>query len=685
MGVVYLAQQTRAYDRGQVAVKVFLGASDLEPLQYIDFLVRFRHEMDAVAALDHPHILSVHDYGEYDGFVYLVMPYVAGETLRNVLTLQGMLPFPKVMHYMEQLATALDYAHQRGVVHRDIKPANILVTHGDRLVLTDFAVTKVISEEVTARIRRFTVGMLDYLSPEQVMGKEVDMRSDLYSLGAVLYHMVTGSAPFRGESLMEVAKKHLQESPPSPGVRRVGLPIAAEQVMMRALAKRPEDRYTHARDMATAFRLALAAIDTGRKHAQRPLSSSLTGAGPLDPKKRWDTAPAVKSEQALRTSSPAWSTTASSPSTAIVATFKKHALHPEQPIEIEQQAPSLQVTGPATPVQDTSLSLARNTADIFPPSSVEQGTSGTIVKLTGPAKIVSVPVAGQPGRYITGLLPVLSTDQQEPSTGANTRVRLQKRLKIIGLLMVVLLVFGTSTIWFAHMRSGPAGNSPKGTAASGTPNVNATLTEQAVATANANIILSDSLSQNIHNWPVSTNGSMTYVFVDGTYHITNNDPVREAPAVLPGLTLRAHFVYTLTMEEIKGDDTSINNEFGLIIYAGVQNNNGKTITTFYTFEILNKPGGEYQFWKYDGSQGSSADPWTELWHHSFNSEYHEGQGPKSINTFKIVVDGKTFTLTVNGKQVGTVQDGSFSSGGVGMLVNLKGTEVAFSNLKLTYS
>ncbi|HKF36951.1 MAG TPA: serine/threonine-protein kinase, partial [Ktedonobacteraceae bacterium] len=215
MGVVYLAQQTRAYDRGQVAVKVFLGASDLEPLQYIDFLVRFRHEMDAVAALDHPHILSVHDYGEYDGFVYLVMPYVAGETLRNVLTLQGMLPFPKVMHYMEQLATALDYAHQRGVVHRDIKPANILVTHGDRLVLTDFAVTKVISEEVTARIRRFTVGMLDYLSPEQVMGKEVDMRSDLYSLGAVLYHMVTGSAPFRGESLLEVAKKHLQESPPS--------------------------------------------------------------------------------------------------------------------------------------------------------------------------------------------------------------------------------------------------------------------------------------------------------------------------------------------------------------------------------------------------------------------------------------------------------------------------------------
>ena len=690
MGAVYLAQQTHAYDQGQVAVKVFLGASTLEPLQYMDFLVRFRHEMDAVAALDHPHILPVHDYGEYDGFIYLVMPYVAGETLRNVLTLQGMLPFPNVMHHMEQLATALDYAHQRGVIHRDIKPANILVTHDDRLVLTDFAVTKVISEEVAARVRRFTVGMLDYLSPEQVMGKEVDKRSDLYSLGAVLYHMVTGSAPFRGESLMEVAKKHLQEPPPSPGVRRVGLPITAEQVMMRALAKRPEDRYTHARDMATAFRLALATADTGRKHAQQPgatLSIGLTGAVLFDPKKRQDTAPAVKSEQASRTPSPTWSTTAtaSSPSPAIVATFKKHALHPEQPMEIEQSTPSLQVTGPTTPVQDTSLSLATHTSDILPPSSAEQGTSGTIVKLTGPAKIVSVPVAGQPGRYMTGLLPVLSTDRQEPSTRASTRSRLQKRLKIIGLLMVALLVFGTSTIWFAHMRSSSAGNTPKSTSVAGTPDVKATLTAQAVATVNANIILSDSLSQNIHNWPVSTSGSMTYAFVDGAYHITNNDPAREAPAMLPGLTLSGHFVYTLTMEEIKGDDTSINNEFGMIIHAGVQNNNGKAITTFYTFEILNKPGGEYQFWKYDDSQRSGANPWTELWHHAFNSEFHEGQGPKSINTFKIIADGKTFTLIVNGKQVGTVQDGSFSSGGVGMLVNLKGTEVAFSNLKLTYS
>jgi hypothetical protein len=137
------------------------------------------------------------------------------------------------------------------------------------------------------------------------------------------------------------------------------------------------------------------------------------------------------------------------------------------------------------------------------------------------------------------------------------------------------------------------------------------------------------------------------------------------------------------MEEIKGDDTSINNAFGLILRATSQEKAGKTITTFYTFEVANNKGGEYQFWKYDDSQGSKVNPWKELWHHTFGREFHEGHGSNSINTFKIFAKGKNYTLIVNGKQVGTVQDGSFPSGAVGMLVNQKGTEVAFTNLLLT--
>ena len=216
------------------------------------------------------------------------------------------------------------------------------------------------------------------------------------------------------------------------------------------------------------------------------------------------------------------------------------------------------------------------------------------------------------------------------------------------------------------------------------PNIKATMAAQAAATAEANIILSDPLATNIHNWPVMASGSMLYAFKDNAYHITNNDYSRGAPAVLSGLILQSGFVYSLTMEEIKGDDTSVNNQFGMIFRATIQNKSGKTFTTFYTLEVLNKTGGEYQFWKYDDSRGVGGNFWKKLAGHPFGNEFHVGQGPKSINTFKLIANGKNFTLIVNGKKAWTFQDGSFATGSIGMLVNLKGTEVAFSNLLLTH-
>src|SRR5437588_572070 len=199
----------------------------------------------------------------------------------------------------------------------------------------------------------------------------------------------------------------------------------------------------------------------------------------------------------------------------------------------------------------------------------------------------------------------------------------------------------------------------------------------------SDLILSDPLDQNIHNWRVATTGGQLYQFKDGAYHITNNDPAQGAPAILADELLSTSFGYALTMEEIKGDDTSINNAFGMILHATSHVKSGKTITTFYSFEAVNMQGGEYEFWKYDNSQGSNVNPWKELWNHNFGSEFHQGHGPHSINTFKIFANGKNFTLIVNGKRVKTLQDGSFASGAIGMLVNLKGTEVAFSTLELT--
>src|SRR5438874_3727616 len=255
MGAVYLARQSQS--QREYVLKVFLHASSLEPLQYIDFLLRFRQEMELVASLKHPHILSVLEYEERDGFVYLVMPYVSVQNLESVLSSQKILSLQEIADYLDQLAGALDYAHEHGVLHLDIKPSNILVTFNDKLLFTDFAVTKTMTERQAARIRQFKVGMLNYMAPEQVIGKEPGEKADLYSLDAVLYHMVTGSAPFQGESLVEVAKKHLQDTPPSPCSKRTDVTLAAEQVILRALSKRPGHRYAHAQDLAAAFRLAL--------------------------------------------------------------------------------------------------------------------------------------------------------------------------------------------------------------------------------------------------------------------------------------------------------------------------------------------------------------------------------------------------------------------------------------------
>src|SRR6266566_1989965 len=288
MGAVYLARQSQS--QREYVLKVFLYASSLEPLQYIDFLLRFRQEMELVASLKHPHILSVLEYEERDGFVYLVMPYVSVQNLESVLNSQKILTLQAIADYLDQLADALDYAHEHGVLHLDIKPSNILVTINDKLLFTDFALTKTMTERQAARIRQFKVGMLDYMAPEQVIGKEAREKTDLYSLGAVLYHMVTGSAPFQGESLVEVAKKHLQEHPLSPRSKRADLPLAAEQVILRALSKLPGHRYAHAQDLATAFRLTLEPSSAELAHTQKgvQLSSDITSSDSYSPYSSFD-------------------------------------------------------------------------------------------------------------------------------------------------------------------------------------------------------------------------------------------------------------------------------------------------------------------------------------------------------------------------------------------------------------
>ena len=226
MGAVYLAQQSRP--RRTVAVKVLMPSFVLEKRPRAEFLARFRREADAIAALDHVNIMPIYEYGEQDDIAYLVMPYVTGGTLRDILEKRGSLPLDEVVPIIEQAAAGLDCAHAQGIIHRDLKPGNILFHADGRIVLADFGLAKVLKDfteqgglngenkiiNATITSVGTIVGTPEYLSPEQGTGKPVDPRTDVYALGVVLFQMLAGRVPFTGTSPVAIAIKHTLEPPP---------------------------------------------------------------------------------------------------------------------------------------------------------------------------------------------------------------------------------------------------------------------------------------------------------------------------------------------------------------------------------------------------------------------------------------------------------------------------------------
>ena len=320
----------------------------------------------------------------------------------------------------------------------------------------------------------------------------------------------------------------------------------------------------------------------------------------------------------------------------------------------------------------------------------EQSSTVPTIKLTDAMKIVQVPVAGQPGKYMTGFLPVVpSVGSDKPAVGSKLPGKLlttlksdpKKRLRIVGIAaLVAVIILSSFVALFIHARTSQTAQVNANHIVV-TPNVTGTARAQATAIMQANIILTDPLSENIHNWPIATSGNKEYFFSGGAYHILDNDNRQSAPSILAGENIVGPMVYTLTLQEIRGNDTSLNNSFGMIFRFTTFKKGNQTITTFYTFEVVNMKGGQYQFWKYDSSK---ANPWIPIWKHAFGSEFHWGHGPQSRNTFKVFASGKSFSFTVNDKVVGNEQDSSIASGAIGMLVNLKGTEVAFSDLSLTH-
>ncbi len=214
-----------------------------------DFVKRFRREAQAIASLSHPNIVSIYDVGQEGEVHYLVMEYVEGDNLKNLVRAQGALRADRAVEIARQISEALQHAHENNIVHRDVKPQNILMTKGERAKLTDFGIAR---EATTATLTQTDtiVGSVHYLSPEQARGETAGPKSDIYSLGIVLYEMVTGQLPFQGETPIGVALKHIQESPPRPSSLNPAVSPGLERVIARAMAKIPADRYETARDMA---------------------------------------------------------------------------------------------------------------------------------------------------------------------------------------------------------------------------------------------------------------------------------------------------------------------------------------------------------------------------------------------------------------------------------------------------
>src|SRR5580704_6495782 len=227
-----------------------------------DQLERFRREARAVAQLSHPHIVGVIDYGEDDGRPYIVFEYVEGETLKERIRRTGRLPTTEAVAYAIEIARALGVAHARHIVHRDVKPQNVLIDDEGSAKVTDFGIARTLDEEgLTADGR--VLGTTDYVSPEQALGQPVTGQSDLYSLGVVLYEMLTGEVPFRGDSPVAVAMRHVREEVPDVQHLRPGVSAATASVVDRAVSKDLSRRYPDAGAMVADLEEVLA-IETSR-------------------------------------------------------------------------------------------------------------------------------------------------------------------------------------------------------------------------------------------------------------------------------------------------------------------------------------------------------------------------------------------------------------------------------------
>lgn len=688
MGAVYLARQSRP--RRTVAIKVLMPSMVQDARSREEFLTRFRREADAIAALDHVNILPVYEYGEQGMVAYLVMPYLNGGTLRDVLDHRGILPMAETVSIIEQAAAALDCAHAQNIVHRDLKPGNMLFHSDGRLLLADFGLAKVLhaDEDPNAPPAALTsvgtiVGTPEYLSPEQASGKAVDYRTDVYSLGIVLYQMLAGRVPFTGSSAVAVALKHTLEMPPPITTFNPTVSKEVEAVMLKAVAKAPADRYASAGELAKALHLAA----FGQLPATAP-HTPITRSHPVPSLYTSPTPGAHVQHDAL--------TEASTPVPSIgdgAASDHQMTLASSPSGEHHTPAPEGETMGVAS-------------VDLFPTYIQQTGEQKTPEKIAIPA--APTPVGGvasdtrQKDRPATkeqlpGASPVAAQAQQdappvqakEPQKGRKQRSIQSVGMMLLGSILTLMLIVGA---FFAYTTMVMKPTTQKTTTGS-------TPTQKA-----------GGITQNNHPTPVAS-----------------TTPANSPVVVLPGARIPAGKQLYGTLQPGAGCDTHggqwsksanatvqcresgdvlLSNTGSQGIMAGTFINSlsqqGDTFPNDYVVQVevtqqsaaqgsfgiyfRNQPGSDHQ-----GSYAFIINPGSKTWTlYSYDDKTGAGTqlatAPLQVDlkktvTIDVQVQGDAFNFYVDGKVQGNGIGNIYETGNVGLAVD-GGTSVAYKNFEL---
>jgi serine/threonine protein kinase len=653
MGAVYLARQTRP--RRTVAVKVLMPAISMEQRPRTEFLARFRREADAIAALDHINIMPIYEYGEQGDVAYLVMPYITGGTLREVIERRGPLPIGEIVSIIEQAGAALDTAHHQNIIHRDLKPGNMLFHADGRLLLADFGLAKVLrdpSEELGRKQTELTsvgtiIGTPEYLSPEQGTGKDLDYRTDVYSLGIVLYQMLAGRVPFMGTTPVAIALKHALELPPPLSQFNPTVTPEVEAVVQKTLAKLPEQRYSSAGELARALRAA--ANENGEQ-----TESNYTSMAVDEP------SPNMRSEEDK-------------------LDYIEKAEGEQEKLVFENYS-TLNDKGEKPAQEQQKLTFPKDEKHAEGRPNIHSDKTEEAPRIEKSLQAVAhVPETHHRyGQEQHNKLQLPAQQQVAGREGQTARPRLQSvRMMLLGSLLTLVIIVGGvgAYIQFAPKTIKPSstlhsqvtpGVRTTPTAGTGKPT---TLSLPAAMIAQAGTLLygTDQPGTNCDKrggtWSSSKNAQVSCS--QGT-SIRNNDPSTLAGTFLDKLPQGKVMPgdYVLQVQITVNPNSA--GEFGVF----VRNQPGSQ--TQGTYSILLAPPNTWRAYEYDNTSGAPTTLVAGI----------NTQAPL-IGTFTIdvLVQGSTYTLFINGNQEGYAQSGTYMTGNVGLAIDT-GANVSFKNLEV---